>query len=127
MFLQASCGFQNGGMLTVNDVVDWAMKTRFTVNVDGLLRTVLSVWENPNSFDLNIHITGGGKSRKATTLEELVAEAEESDYSASELVAIQIGAFGDLHCSHPLKVLICLLRLIVVFFVMIVFVVICTI
>jgi hypothetical protein len=71
-------------MLTVNDVVDWAMKTRFTVNVDGLSRTVLSVWENPNSFDLNIHITGGGKSRKATTLEELVAEAEESDYSASE-------------------------------------------
>jgi hypothetical protein len=60
------------------------MKKRFTINVDGSQRTVLSVLENPNNLDLNFHITGGGATYTADSLKELVAGAEEEDCVRSE-------------------------------------------
>jgi hypothetical protein len=60
------------------------MKKRFTIEVDGSPRTVLSIWENPNNHDLNIHITGGGSTYTADSLKELVAGAEEENYIPSE-------------------------------------------
>jgi hypothetical protein len=60
------------------------MKTRFTIDVEGSPRTVLSIWENQNNFDLNIHITGGGATYSAESLSELVAGTEEENYIRSE-------------------------------------------
>lgn len=60
------------------------MKKRFTIEVDGLQRTVLSIWENSNNLDLNIHITGGGATYTADSLKELVAGTEEGNYIRSE-------------------------------------------
>lgn len=60
------------------------MKKRFTIEVDGLPRTVLSIWENPNNLDLNIHITSGGATYTANSLKELVVGTEEENYVRSE-------------------------------------------
>jgi hypothetical protein len=60
------------------------MKKRFTIDVDGSPRTVLSILENPNSHDLNIHITGGGATYSADSLKDLVAGTEEENYEPSE-------------------------------------------
>lgn len=60
------------------------MKKRFTINVDGKAKTVLSILENSNNFDLNIHITGGGATYSADSLKELVAGTEEENYIRSE-------------------------------------------
>lgn len=60
------------------------MKKRFVIKVEGLDRTVLSIHENPNNYDLNIHITSGGSSFSADTLRELVAGVEEDEYKPSE-------------------------------------------
>lgn len=60
------------------------MKKRFTIDVDGSPRTVLSVLENPNNYDLNIHITGGGGTYSADSLKELVAGTEEENYESTE-------------------------------------------
>lgn len=56
------------------------MKKRITIEVDGLNRTVLSIWENPNNKDLNIHIAGGGRTYNADTLKELVTGTDEDNY-----------------------------------------------
>lgn len=60
------------------------MKKRITINVDGSPRTVLSILENPNSLDLNIHITGGGATYTADSLRDLVVGTKEEDYVRSE-------------------------------------------
>lgn len=60
------------------------MKKRFTIDVDGKAKTVLSILENPNNFDLNIHITGGGATYSADSLKELVIGTEEENYNRSE-------------------------------------------
>ena len=60
------------------------MKKRFVIEVDGSPRTVLSILENPNNLDLNIHITGEGATYTANTLKELVAGTKEENYIRSE-------------------------------------------
>lgn len=60
------------------------MKKRFTINVGGSPRTVISILENPNNFDLNIHITGGGATYTADSFRKLVVGAKEEDYVRSE-------------------------------------------
>jgi len=60
------------------------MKKRFAIKVDGSPRTVLSIWENPNNHDLNIHITGRGATYSSDSLKELVMGTEEENYIRSE-------------------------------------------
>ncbi|MBT3355424.1 MAG: hypothetical protein HN402_10960 [Candidatus Scalindua sp.] len=60
------------------------MKKRITIKVDGRNRTVLAIWENPNNKDLNMHITSGGSTYQADTLNELVAGTEEENYIPTE-------------------------------------------
>ena len=60
------------------------MKKRFTIDINGSKRTVLSIWENPNNHDLNIHITGGGASYSSNSLKELVKGTEEENYIPTE-------------------------------------------
>lgn len=59
------------------------MKTRFVINVGGLLRTVFAVHET-KSGDLNIHITSGGRAYSAPTFGELVAVCDESKFEECE-------------------------------------------
>ncbi|MBW2596001.1 MAG: hypothetical protein JRC93_08505 [Deltaproteobacteria bacterium] len=60
------------------------MKKRITINVDEVNRNVVSIWENPNNKDLNIHIAGGGGTFNANSLKELVAGTEEENYLPSD-------------------------------------------
>ena len=53
---------------------------RFVAKVQDALRTVFAIGEQPISFDLNIHITSGGRAYIADTLFDLVAVADETLY-----------------------------------------------
>jgi len=59
-------------------------KKRITINVNGASRTVLTIIENPNNYDLNFHITGGGATYKAKTLQELVSPIKPECFNKSD-------------------------------------------
>lgn len=44
----------------------------------------MAIFENPNNNDINIHITSGGGTYKASTLGELVAGTDEDNYIPSD-------------------------------------------
>lgn len=60
------------------------MKKRITIDVGDKKRAVLSIWENPNNHDLNIHIAADGATYKASTLKELIATREEQAFERSD-------------------------------------------
>ena len=70
-----------------NDLVDKhrIMKKRITIDVDGRPRTVVSIKELPTTYDLNIHITGSGRSFQADTFRELVAGTNETNFQRSDM------------------------------------------
>lgn len=59
-------------------------KTRFVIDVNGEPKTVFSVIET-KSGDLNIHITGGGKTYKTESLGELVVPPDSSAFEPCDM------------------------------------------
>lgn len=65
-------------------VVSMARKTRVTVDVDSVPRTVLAIRENRNSSDLTLHVTGQGQSFFAPTFSELLRATRPEPYMPAE-------------------------------------------
>ncbi|MCZ3380400.1 hypothetical protein [Rhizobium sp. AG207R] len=65
------------------------MKVRFAVGANGQSKQLFSIRQVKNSgdksvTDLNLHFRGGGRSRFATTFDELVKPADPSKYVSAE-------------------------------------------
>ncbi|MFA0405213.1 hypothetical protein [Vibrio sp. 10N.222.52.C12] len=60
------------------------MKTRITIDVEGCKKTVVSITENQNNFDLNIHIASNGRIYRSEDLRDLVSTRPEEEYVAAD-------------------------------------------
>lgn len=65
------------------------MRTRFVIDVDGRTRSLFSVREvrnrhDPSMTDLNIHFSGGARSKFGQQLADLIQPGNEGEYRAAE-------------------------------------------
>jgi hypothetical protein len=61
-----------------------ATKTRYVAKVEDTFRTVFAVAEQPNSFDLTLYVTSGGREYSASSLYDLVAVSDEALFQECE-------------------------------------------
>ncbi|PTP78631.1 hypothetical protein [Vibrio splendidus] len=68
------------------------MKTRITIDVEDRKKTVVSITENQNNFDLNIHVTSNGRIYRSENLRDLVSTRPEEEYvTADKYISVHNG------------------------------------